>query len=113
MELNLKGKTGGSGGIGHGLVVEFARINCIAPGAIETPAILGWAAALPGGVPTYEESLLPRRFGRPDEIAAPALFLASDDASFVNGALLPVDGAASARMAAIQAPPTTTSTETK
>lgn len=80
------------------------RINAIAPGAIETPAILVWARSLPGGVPAYEATLLPGRFGRPDEIAAAALFLASDEASFVNGAVIPVDGAASARMAAIEVP---------
>ncbi len=81
------------------------RINAISPGAIRTPGILQWAAELPGGVAAYEQTLLPGRFGRPEEIAAAALFLASDEASFVNGALLPVDGAASARMAAIDVPP--------
>ena len=80
------------------------RINAIAPGAIETPGILEWARSLPGGVPAYEATLLPGRFGRPEEIAAAALFLASDEASFVNGAVIPVDGAASARMAAIDTP---------
>lgn len=80
------------------------RINAISPGAIETPAIIEWAASLPGGVPAYEATLLPGRFGRPEEIAAAALFLACDEASFVNGAVIPVDGAASARMAAIDVP---------
>lgn len=80
------------------------RVNCIAPGPIETPAILAWARNLPGGVPAYEATLLPGRFGRPEEIAAAALFLASDEASFVNGVILSVDGAAAARMPAI-APP--------
>lgn len=82
------------------------RINAIAPGAIETPAILAWAQSLPGGLPAYEATLLPGRFGRPEEIAAAVLFLASDEASFVNGAVIPVDGAASARMPAIDVPPT-------
>lgn len=82
------------------------RINAISPGAIRTPAILAWAESLPGGVPAYEATLLPGRFGRPGEIAAAALFLASDEASFVNGAVLPVDGAACARVAAIDIPKT-------
>ena len=80
------------------------RINAISPGAIRTPAILAWAESLPGGVPAYEATLLPGRFGRPEEIAAAALFLASDEASYVNGAVLPVDGAACARVAAIDVP---------
>ncbi|MFO1466092.1 MAG: SDR family NAD(P)-dependent oxidoreductase [Steroidobacteraceae bacterium] len=80
------------------------RINAISPGAIRTPAILAWAENLPGGVPAYEATLLPGRFGRPEEIAAAALFLASDEASFVNGAVLPVDGAACCRVAAIDVP---------
>jgi NAD(P)-dependent dehydrogenase (short-subunit alcohol dehydrogenase family) len=43
------------------------------------------------------ESLIPRgKMGRPEEIAAVALFLASDDSSFVNGVDLPVDGGFSA-----------------
>ena len=80
------------------------RVNAISPGAIRTPAILAWAASLPGGVPAYEATLLPGRFGRPEEIAAAALFLASDEASFVNGAVIPVDGAACSRVAAIDIP---------
>lgn len=80
------------------------RINCIAPGAIESPPILAWADGLPGGLESYVDGLLPGRFGRPEEIAAVALFLASDEASFINGAVIPVDGAASARMAAIAVP---------
>lgn len=80
------------------------RINCIAPGAIESPPIVAWADTLPGGLDAYVDGLLPGRFGRPEEIAAVALFLATDEASFVNGAVIPVDGAASARMAAIAVP---------
>ncbi|MFZ5704326.1 MAG: SDR family NAD(P)-dependent oxidoreductase [Pseudomonadota bacterium] len=80
------------------------RINCIAPGAIESPPIVAWANTLQGGLDAYVDGLLPGRFGRPEEIAAVALFLATDEASFVNGAVIPVDGAASARMAAIAVP---------
>ena len=77
------------------------RVNCISPGAMGTPPVRAWAATLPGGVEAYEASLLPGRFGEPEDIAAAALFLASDEASFVNGVILPVDGAACARMPAI------------
>ena len=81
-----------------------SAIFWIAPGAIESPPILAWARTLPEGLDAYVDGLLPGRFGRPEEIAAVALFLATDEASFINGAVIPVDGAASARMAAIAVP---------
>jgi NAD(P)-dependent dehydrogenase (short-subunit alcohol dehydrogenase family) len=69
------------------------RVNCLCPGAIDTPLL----EAL------KEEALRPireqmrgfhalDRFGKPEEVAAAALFLASDDASFVTGTALVVDG---------------------
>ncbi|WP_042876939.1 SDR family NAD(P)-dependent oxidoreductase [Cupriavidus necator] len=75
------------------------RVNAICPGPIDTPifdqqaptkegadqARAQFAAAVPFG-----------RLGRPEEIAAAALFLASDEASFIAGVDLPVDGGMSA-----------------
>lgn len=80
------------------------RVNAISPGAIRTPGILAWAETRPGGVPAYEATLLPGRFGQPEEIAAAVLFLASDEASFINGAVIPVDGGATARVAPVDIP---------
>lgn len=65
------------------------RVNLLSPGAINTPMMAAagpefnaqLAAQIPGG-----------KMGRPEEIAAAALFLASSDASFVNGIELFVDG---------------------
>ncbi len=80
------------------LAIEFAdrniRVNAVSPGTIETPmidALLRDPARRP-----KLEWLRARhpigRFGRADEVAAAILFLASDDASFITGANLPVDG---------------------
>ncbi|WP_144510844.1 SDR family NAD(P)-dependent oxidoreductase [Bacillus sp. FJAT-22090] len=65
------------------------RINAICPGYIETPLL----AAVDSQTKEYLASLHPQgRLGKPEEIAKAVLFLASDDASFVNGTTLLVDG---------------------
>jgi 3-oxoacyl-[acyl-carrier protein] reductase len=76
-------------GLTHALALEVAphgvTVNAVAPGWIET------------GASTDEERIAarhtpPRRAGTPDEVAAAAAFLASADASYINGAMLVVDG---------------------
>jgi NAD(P)-dependent dehydrogenase (short-subunit alcohol dehydrogenase family) len=67
------------------------RINAIAPGWTATPMLL---QSFPPGA---EDTVLPlaqplRRAGRPEDIADAALFLASDQSSFITGVVLPVDG---------------------
>jgi NAD(P)-dependent dehydrogenase (short-subunit alcohol dehydrogenase family) len=70
------------------------RVNCICPGGIDTPLLRDVTDA--DGLELYRTALrdhhLLGRFGRPDEIAAAAAFLASEDASFVTGHALVVDG---------------------
>jgi meso-butanediol dehydrogenase/(S,S)-butanediol dehydrogenase/diacetyl reductase len=67
------------------------RCNAVAPGMTMTPMIEADAAS-----EAFVEGYLPRipqrRFARADEVAATILFLASDDASYVNGSTLVVDG---------------------
>ncbi|MHB8384762.1 MAG: SDR family NAD(P)-dependent oxidoreductase [Candidatus Binataceae bacterium] len=69
------------------------RVNCICPGGINTPLING---RMPGGEETAAQFLaqiqpIPRA-GRPDDIANMALFLASDEAEWITGAAMVVDG---------------------
>jgi len=72
------------------------RVNTLSPGPIRTPGLVELVGTDPvqqQGFLDHLASLIPMgRVGEPDEIAKAALFLASDDASFVNGIELFVDG---------------------
>jgi NAD(P)-dependent dehydrogenase (short-subunit alcohol dehydrogenase family) len=76
------------------------RVNALCPGAVETPLLLRQFEGQDGPRGTLADlaALHPLgRLGRPEEIAAAALFLASDEASFVTGSALVVDGGYLAR----------------
>jgi NAD(P)-dependent dehydrogenase (short-subunit alcohol dehydrogenase family) len=71
------------------------RINCICPGRVETPWVSARVKEYPDPEKAYREMASTQAMGRmarPEEVAAAALYLASDAASFVNGAALAVDG---------------------
>jgi len=69
------------------------RVNAISPGPIQTPGIDGLAAALgPQLKDNFAAEIPLGRMGHPDEVAATAVFLASDESSFTTGAELFVDG---------------------
>jgi NAD(P)-dependent dehydrogenase (short-subunit alcohol dehydrogenase family) len=70
---------------------EGIRTNAVAPGWIDTPMTRGMQADAAYAAKVMSRSPL-KRWGRPEEIAAAIVFLASDAASFVNGVVLPVDG---------------------
>lgn len=72
------------------------RINTILPGPIETPPLLA-AVEASGGRAGWERQIPCGRLGRPEEMAAVALFLASDEASYVHGAAIVADGGVAAR----------------
>jgi NAD(P)-dependent dehydrogenase (short-subunit alcohol dehydrogenase family) len=74
---------------------DGVRINCICPGRVETPFVSARLKEYPDPQKAYREMAASQamdRMGRPDEIAAAALFLASDEASFVTGCALSIDG---------------------
>jgi NAD(P)-dependent dehydrogenase (short-subunit alcohol dehydrogenase family) len=68
------------------------RINCLCPGGIETPFLSQFQ--LPEGVPQVALMRIAPlgRHGQPDEVAGTIAFLASDDATYINGATIVVDG---------------------
>jgi NAD(P)-dependent dehydrogenase (short-subunit alcohol dehydrogenase family) len=75
------------------------RVNAISPGAIDTPIIDAQAATREGADAiraSFKAATPLNRLGRPEEIAAAALFLASDESSYIAGADLVVDGGLSA-----------------
>lgn len=69
------------------------RVNCIAPGSIETPMTQQHHAGTGKAIGAAYLGRTPLgRYGKPQEVAAAAFFLASDAASYINGATLSVDG---------------------
>lgn len=78
------------------------RVNAILPNAATKP-LLAWFDATDDGRETRAKIESYARCGSPDEIAAAALFLASEDSSYVNGVVMPVDGGLSARVGCIDA----------
>lgn len=97
-------------GLVHGLAKRYAkekiRVNAVCPGPVDTPMLRVFVARpdsqLPGG--ETPETLVVKRGGQvpmgrpaqPAEIANAALFLLSDEASYITGVALPVDGGATA-----------------
>ena len=79
--------------------VQGIRCNCICPGTVQSPSLddrIATNAAAAGSLAAARAAFVARqplgRLGRPEEIAALAVYLASDDAQFVTGQALVIDG---------------------
>ncbi|NYH23586.1 SDR family oxidoreductase [Paraburkholderia bryophila] len=90
-------------GLTRALGIEYAprnvRVNAIAPGYIETQLTHDWwnEQADPAAAQQATLDLQPmKRIGRPEEVAMTAVFLASDEAPFINASCITVDGGRSA-----------------
>jgi NAD(P)-dependent dehydrogenase (short-subunit alcohol dehydrogenase family) len=77
------------------------RVNSVHPSTVLTPLVEGIATQYPGGLPAYEQMMTAnqslRRLGRPEDVAYGVLYLASDEADWVTGVTLPIDGGYTAR----------------
>ena len=62
------------------------RVNCICPGVVDTPIFINRDFS------RYENIIPMRRVAQPEDIAKVANFLVSDDAGYINGAVVPIDG---------------------
>ena len=92
-QANYAASKAGLVGLGRSFAKEFASrgvtVNVIAPGPIATDML----SALPEDqLDAYADAVPLGRLGRPEEIAAAVRFLASDEAGYITGAVLPVDG---------------------
>jgi NAD(P)-dependent dehydrogenase (short-subunit alcohol dehydrogenase family) len=77
------------------------RVNAVLPGLIDTPLVANQLLDDPDGLAAAraqrDEASPTGRMGSPWDVANAAVFLASDDAAYINGVCLPVDGGLSAR----------------
>ena len=92
-QANYAASKAGLVGLGRSFAKEFASrgvtVNVVAPGPIATDML----SALPEDqLDAYAAAVPLGRLGRPEEIAAAVRFLASDEAGYITGAVLPVDG---------------------
>ncbi|MGK7942699.1 MAG: SDR family NAD(P)-dependent oxidoreductase [Crocosphaera sp.] len=87
--------------LAYDLAKDNIRVNCVCPGTIETPASLSHANSLGLTREQFIEEVKTQQFipriGEPIEVAYAVLFLASDEASYITGSSLMVDGGYTAR----------------
>ena len=88
--------TAAGSGLTKALAVELAhrniRVNAVAPGPVATSFIPGGDLRSPESWAFMKDRILLGRVGEPEDVAAAISILLSDEASFITGAPLPVDG---------------------
>jgi NAD(P)-dependent dehydrogenase (short-subunit alcohol dehydrogenase family) len=70
---------------------QGVRVNCVCPGLIDTP-MADWITSRPDALRDFEQSIPAQRIGTANDIAQAVSWLASDDATFMHGSVLAVDG---------------------
>jgi len=99
MQVAYSASKGGVIGFTKALAREVARfginVNNICPGPVDTPLYAQIASVNEELQKKYTKGTLQKRMGKPEEIAAAALFLAADDCQFITGHSLVVDGGSS------------------
>jgi NAD(P)-dependent dehydrogenase (short-subunit alcohol dehydrogenase family) len=83
-------------GMTRSAALDFAasgvRVNCLCPGGTTTEMSERWVSRVPGGEAVVAQGVPMKRFGRPEELAATAVFMLSDAAAYMTGAIIVVDG---------------------
>lgn len=76
-------------GLAKDLVQFGIRVNAVSPGTIDTPFHAATAREL---VESWKDGILMKRLGRPEEVASVIRFLASEEASFITGEVIQING---------------------
>jgi NAD(P)-dependent dehydrogenase (short-subunit alcohol dehydrogenase family) len=87
-------------GMTKSAALDFAaggvRVNCLCPGGTTSEMSERWVSRVPGGEAVVSQGVPMKRFGKPDELAATAVFMLSDAAAYMTGAVIVVDGGSTA-----------------